>query len=150
MKKYNFILVAIMLLVGTGVFYFTKDMPKELYGGLGPGEWPRTIAIVTFIFTFLLLFQTIFLKADMTSPINFKSAGLKKVFGLFGVVIAFGISQPIFGFFVSTALFIVAVMLIMGEKSKRRIFLSSAGITLFIYVFFSFLLNIMLPRPFFM
>jgi hypothetical protein len=149
-KKYNIILVAVMLLLGAGVFYFTKDMPKELHGGLGPGQWPRFVVAILLSFTVLLVFQTIFLKPDSPSPIDFKSKGQKRVFGLFGVVIAFGLVQPIFGFFLSTALFIVAVMLIMGEKSKLRILLSSAGITAFIYVFFSFLLNVMLPRPFFM
>ena len=150
MKKYNIILVAVMLLIVTGVFYFTKDMPKVLHGGLGPSQWPRFIAVVLLIFTGLLTLQTIFMKSDSTSPINFGSKGLKSVFGIFSVVIAFGIIQPILGFFLSTALFIMAVMIIMGEKSKLRILLSSAGITLFMYLFFSYLLNVMLPRPFFM
>jgi len=150
MKKFNIILVVLMLLVVAGVFYFTKDMPKELHGGLGPGLWPRFVAVVLFVFTGLLAVQTILLKPGSPTPINFKSQGLKSVFRIFGILIAYGILLPILGFLLSSCLFIAAVMLIMGEKRKLRILISSVGITVLIYVFFGYLLNVMLPQPFFM
>ena len=150
MKKCNVILIAVMLLIVAGVFYFTKDMPKEFFGVVGPSLWPRFIAIVLLIFTGLLLFQTVFDKSGSPSPINIKSKGLKRVFGLFGVLIGFGILLPIMGFLVSSFLFLVVVMSVMGEKKKLRILFSSIGITVLLYVFFEYLLNVFLPRPFFM
>ena len=150
MKKYNIILVIIMLLVVAGVYYFTKDMPKELYGVVGPSQWPRFIAIVMLIFTWLLLFQTVAGKSGSPSPLNFKSKGLKRVIILLGILVVFGVTLPILGFLVSSCLFIAAVMVAMDEKSKLRILLSSIGITGLIYIFFGFLLNVILPQPFFM
>jgi hypothetical protein len=139
-----------MLLIAGGVFYQTQDMPDEVFGTLGAAYWPRFIAVVLLIFTVLLSIQTIFSKSDSPSPINFKSGGIKRVFALFGILIAFGIALPILGFLFSSFLFIIAVMLVMGEKKKSWIFWSSVGITAGIYVIFDYLLKLMLPRPFFM
>ena len=150
MKKYNIIIAAVMLLVVAAVYYFTKDMPKELHGVVGPSQWPRFIAIVMLIFTWLLISQTISGKSDTSSPIDFKSKGLKRVFLIFIALIAFGRALPLLGFLLSSSLFIVAVMIAMGEKSKLRMLLSSVGISVFIYIFFEYMLNVMLPRPFFM
>ena len=150
LKRSNIILVFVMLLIVVLVFYQTRVMPKETLGGLGPGQWPRFVAVILLIFTVLLLFQTIFMKSDVSSPINLKSGGLKRVFILFGVLIGFGILLPILGFLLSSFLFIMAVMFVMGEKKKSRIVLSSIGITAAIYIFFDYLLKLMLPRPFFM
>ena len=149
-RKYNFIIVAVMLLVVTGVYYFSKDMPREMHGVVGASQWPRFIATVLFIFTLLLLFQTVFGKFDSPSPVNFKGKGLKRVFIIFAALIAFGILLPFLGFLLSSSLFIITVMISMGEKSKLRMIFSSVGISVFIYVFFEYLLNVMLPRPFFM
>ena len=151
MKKYNFILVAVMLFLIVGIFYFTKDMPREMHGIVGPGQWPRFIAVVMSIFTGILLFQTISMKkSDTPSPIDFKSKGFKKVFIIFLVLIAFSLALTTLGFLISSSLFIIAVMLVMGERNILRILLSSIGFTIIIYIFFGLLLNVMLPRPFFM
>ncbi|MDR1179758.1 MAG: tripartite tricarboxylate transporter TctB family protein [Spirochaetales bacterium] len=150
MKKYNIILVILMLIIVGGVFYQTQDMRDTVFGSLGAAHWPRFIAIVLLIFTVLLLIQTIFSKSSQPSPLNFKSGGIKRVFALFGILIAFGITLPIFGFLLSSFLFIVVVMLVMGEKKKSWIIYSSVGITVGIYIIFDYLLKLMLPRPFFM
>jgi putative tricarboxylic transport membrane protein len=139
-----------MLLIAGGVFYQTKDMRDTVFGSLGAAHWPRFIAVVLLIFTVLLLIQTIFSKSSQSSPLNFKSGGIKRVFALFGILIAFGITLPILGFLLSSFLFIVVVMLVMGEKKKSWIIYSSVGITVGIYIIFDYLLKLMLPRPFFM
>jgi putative tricarboxylic transport membrane protein len=139
-----------MLIIVGGVFYQTQDMRDTVFGSLGAAHWPRFIAIVLLIFTVLLLIQTIFSKSSQPSPLNFKSGGIKRVFALFGILIAFGITLPIFGFLLSSFLFIVVVMLVMGEKKKSWIIYSSVGITVGIYIIFDYLLKLMLPRPFFM
>jgi hypothetical protein len=150
LKKYNIILVILMLLIAGGVFYQTKDMPDEILGTLGAAHWPRFIAVMLLIFTALLLIQTIFSKSSSSSPLNFKSGGIKRVFALFGILIAFGLALPILGFQLSSFLFIIAVMLVMGEKKKSWIVGSSVGITVVIYIIFDYVLTLMLPRPFFM
>jgi putative tricarboxylic transport membrane protein len=139
-----------MIVIAGGVFYQTREMPKEAHGTLGAAQWPRFIAIVLLIFTGILALQTAFLKKDTPSPLNLRSPGMKRVFALFGVLIAFGILMPIVGFLLASFLFIIATMLVMGERKKSWIFGSSIGITVGIYIVFEYLLKLMLPRPFFL
>ena len=150
MKKYNIIIIIAMYIIAFGTFYMTKDIPKISHGVMGASQWPRFIGVLMFIFTTMLTIQTIFTKTDSPPPINFKGEGIKKVLLLLCILVAFGAILPILGFLISSFIFIIASMVIVGDRSKPRILLSAVGITLFVYIFFEYLLNVLLPKPFFM
>jgi hypothetical protein len=154
MKKWNIVTAILLVLMIGGIFYSTKDYPKLIEGALGPGEWPRLIAILLAIFTVLLLGNTFISKPDNTGerekdPIQFNSGGVKRVFTISGTLILFVLILQILGFLISSFVFIILVMLVMGERRVKWLLGTGFGITLGIWVVFELLLKLMLPRSVF-
>jgi putative tricarboxylic transport membrane protein len=153
MKKWNIITAILLVFMIGGIFYATKDYPKVIEGALGPGEWPRFLAILMAIFTLLLLIGTFIQKPNgvkKKDPIQFDSGGVKRVFVIIGTLLLFVFMLQILGFLISSFIFIVLVMLVMGERRVKWLLGTSFGITFGIWVVFELLLKLMLPRPIFL
>ena len=61
------------------------------------------------------------------------------------VMVIYGLLMPVVGFYRTTPVFIVLVMLLAGNRKWLQIALVPAGFTLFVYVVFFLLLGIRLP-----
>ena len=153
MKIYNIIISIIFFCLSVGIFYNTKQFSKIKFGTLGSGQWPRFVALIMGALAITLLLQTLFSKpkSDETKeePIKFKSGGIRRVFILFFVLAAYALLMPILGFIIDSFLFIIAVMIVMGERRLFNLLGISFGLTIGIYFIFQYLLKLMLPRPVF-
>ena len=148
MKKYNVITSIILIIVGVIVIFNCQQFQKTINGNTpGPGFWPSILGWALTITSACLLFSTLFSKEpDTEDPIKWKTAGFRQIVILAAVLGLFGIGLKYLGFFPSSIAFIVAVMLIMGERNWKKILITTVAITLCIYVIFALLLGLVLPK----
>jgi putative tricarboxylic transport membrane protein len=69
-----------------------------------------------------------------------------RFWGLLILLIIYSALQSIFGFYLTSALYLPLGMLLLGERKPLRITLTSAGTLLFVYLVFAKLLEVPLPE----
>ena len=152
MKKANYIISVIMLLIGVGIVALASSLKIKLGEG-DPGAvfWPMMLGVLIIVFSVCLLFSTIKNKEKLeaktftiTTPANIR------VYILFGIIILFCLILYFLGFYVGALLFIPAVMYLLEVRSVKKIALTTVITLAAIYVLFGMLLNITLPAPIFM
>lgn len=147
MKKYD--IGASLVFAGIGVFVLTQCGQWEDYvrGALGPGFWPKILAIFLIIISVVMLLTSLFKKYEEEEEpvIDYRSPAFKQVFKLFFVLALYGIGLYWLGFFVPTILFVILVMFIMGVRNVKILLITSVGIAACIYIVFAQLLNLYLP-----
>lgn len=148
MKKYNVITSIILILVGVLVIFNSQHFPDTINNNTpGPGFWPSILGWgLGLTSTGLLITSLLNKNPDTEDPIKWKSAGFKQILKLAVVLGLFGIGLKYLGFFPSSLAFIVAVMLIMGERDWKTILVATVAITLCIYIIFALLLGLILPK----
>ena len=156
MRKYNAIISIILIVFGAvGIFL---SLSFEARGGNvgdpGAAFWPILLCCGLIFTSGLLLVQTMLQGRKAAEPeeplIDYRSAGVRCVFIIFGIMIAYAILLYYFGFIPATLAFVVATMLAMGERRPVWIGLTTAGITGFIYVLFALIMNVVLPKGIFL
>ncbi|GHV83221.1 hypothetical protein AGMMS50212_05610 [Spirochaetia bacterium] len=149
------LIVNILLMAGS-VFcwwYVGATMPKSAASELGAEQWPQfllfllVIALAINIFNF---FKRNKKEAIAQSFVDFlpgigKFVKSKLFIGMVMLMVMAVLYEPL-GFFATCLLFLLSYGILLGEK--RPLFLGgmSIGITFLLYVGFSVLLGIMLPR----
>jgi hypothetical protein len=153
LRRYN-IGISLAACACAGVlFYATKDFAPVYSNAPGAGFWPRILAGLLVFMAAFLLAETLFFskgRAENAAPFDFKSPAMKRVYCMLMIFVVFCLLLYAAGFFAACLLFIPAVMRLMGERSVKRMFLVSVCFTGGIYIFFTLLLRISLPLPFFM
>ena len=152
MKKANYIISVIMLLIGVGIVALASSLKIKLgEGDPGAGFRPMMLGVLIIVFSVCLLFSTIKNKEKLeaktftiTTPANIR------VYILFGIIILFCLILYFLGFYVGALLFIPAVMYLLEVRSVKKIALTTVITLAAIYVLFGMLLNITLPAPIFM
>lgn len=149
MKKYNNIVSIILILIGIGMIYFTKDFE---YGGLsdiGGGFFPKIIGALLIILSVLQIIDTT-IKPEPKRTIDFSSAGMKKVLQTCVVMLVYCVLIRFLGFMIATALMIISCMLLMNVRNWKKILGVTAGILIFVEIVFEMILHTQLPGPTFL
>lgn len=149
MKKYNLIAAAVFALVGVGMIVSIRGFEYNGLSEIGAGFWPRVLGVLMILLSAAYAVETLCGKEEPVS-IDFKSEGLRRVYGMCGILLVFAILIKVLGFFCGAAFFIPSCMWVFGERNKKKIFVITAGVLLFVYVVFVALLQIGLPRGFLM
>lgn len=149
MKKYNLIAAAVFALVGVGMIVSIRGFEYNGLSEIGAGFWPRVLGVLMILLSAAYAVETLRGKEEPVS-IDFKSEGLRRVYGMCGILLVFAILIKVLGFFCGAAFFIPSCMWVFGERNKKKIFVITAGVVLFVYVVFVALLQIGLPRGFLM
>ena len=145
----------ILLLILCGVCYVnvTTKMPHSAVNELGAEQWPQAILVLMFIavcFNLYKYFKT-HSKEDIGAAFKDFFPGVlrfvksKLFIGMALVVIMALMYEPV-GFMVTCLLFLFAYGLLLGQKNIPLLILSSVVITIILYIGFSVLLGVMLPR----
>lgn len=146
-KKYNIITGILLIFVGAYVVNNSFHFQENVNGTPGPGFWPRVLGIAIIFVAALLILTTIIGKKKLPEHlIDIRSKGFFQVLETFGLMILFAFGLNLIGFLLSSLIFVVLMMLIMGVRSVKKICISSVAITLSIYLIFSQFLNVVLPR----
>jgi len=153
MRKWNIGLAAFFILLASSIFYNTREYAVSYGDDPGAAYWPRILAVILTILSIAMAVQSMLNKNEKdgkASPINFKAPEMKRVYAMLVIFILFAVLLYFGGFVIASLLFIPAVMFVLGERKAVKIVLASIILTGVVYFFFTILLRITLPQPFFM
>lgn len=146
MKKPDIVGGAVGVAIGTYVLIEGAKMPPDVVMKIGPNFFPDILAILLIGFSVFLIIQGAtskkdggFDRIDLRSP-GFIRAALSL---LVSCVYAF-ILKPV-GFLPGTALFILALMLLLGSRKARDLALVPVLASVAVWLVFEKLLTISLP-----
>jgi len=135
------------------IYNGTRNYQQIVSKAPGAGFWPRILAFILIILSVALIIETFITEKNRSgnnSPFDFKSPAMKNVYIMLGVFAAYAVILYFGGFVVASLLFIPTVMYTLGERNKKVLLLTSVILTGTVYFFFSVLLRVTLPLPFFM
>ena len=145
-----------ILVVSLFLYYEATQLPQlSAYESVGPDFWPKLILLGMIIFsTYLTVSNLIKWKKSRRESINKGATISKKAEGWGRVLITtFLIIGYVYflkplGFIISTPLFIIGMMLLIRPERKKIIPVTVLGIMVIIYIIFSKLLFVPLPKGF--
>ncbi|WP_366657670.1 tripartite tricarboxylate transporter TctB family protein [Fodinicurvata sp. EGI_FJ10296] len=141
---------AILLCFAIGVFIASGNFRFE------SSIFPRMVSLIMAISSIMMFLRTVSFNKDLEpqaakdpnvdspffrNPVNFFIAS----FGFIIYLVAIGI----LGYFVSTAIMIVSIVLLLGFRDYRMIAISGAAFMLLVYVVFRLIFERPLPRGLF-
>ena len=152
MKKANYIISAIMFLVGLGIVVMSSSLKIQIGDGdPGAGFWPMLLGALIIIFAVGLAISTLKNKKMLEEKtFTISTPANMRVYTLFGVIVLFCVILYFLGFYIGALLFIPAVMYLLEVRSVKKIVLTTVITLAAVYVLFGVLLNISLPDPIFM
>lgn len=152
MKKANYIISAIMFLVGLGIVVMSSSLKIQIGDGdPGAGFWPMLLGALIIIFAVGLAISTWKNKKMLEEKtFTISTPANMRVYILFGVIALFCAILYFLGFYIGALLFIPAVMYLLEVRSVKKIVLTTVITLAAVYVLFGVLLNISLPDPIFM
>ena len=152
MKKANYIISAIMFLVGLGIVVMSSSLKIQIGDGdPGAGFWPMLLGALIIIFAVGLAISTLKNKKMLEEKtFTISTPANMRVYILFGVIVLFCVILYFLGFYIGAFLFIPAVMYLLEVRSVKKIVLTTVITLAAVYVLFGVLLNISLPDPIFM
>lgn len=146
-KKYNVFAAMLFIAIGIYVIQYSNRFDDYINETPGPGFWPRMLGVLLIVVSSLLLLTTLFSKKEVAAHLlDFKSKGLQQVVKLFGVMVLFGMGLNYVGFILSSLIFVVLVMWVMGVRSPLKLTITSLSITTSIYVIFAVALGLIIPK----
>ncbi|MCP4396455.1 MAG: tripartite tricarboxylate transporter TctB family protein [bacterium] len=135
----NILIPSALIAIGILCYLMTRSFPKE---EAGPSAIPHLWIVVLIILSIFLIFQALTGKMD-PDPKN----GRLDMLALFvGVTIAYLLLMQVIGYYLSTFLFLVAVMYFLSYRKYVTMFAVSGGWLLFAYLVFQRMLYIPLPQ----
>ena len=108
MKKANYIISVIMLLVGVGVVALASSLKIKIgEGDPGAGFWPMMLGILIIVFSVCLLISTIKNKEKLEAKtFTISTPANIRVYILFGIIVLFCVVLYFLGFYIGALLFI--------------------------------------------
>ena len=144
MKRLDIASAAVMLVLAALVVAGTPEL--DVWDDVGPGSrfMPVWVAGVTAVLSSLLVLEARRRAAD---PVDWPDrTGLRRVASTFAGIIAFVLAAPWLGFVVTTALFVVALLLIVERRPLLPSLVSGLVTAALIHAIFIAWLSIALPK----
>ena len=125
------VIVNLLLLAGCVGFFInvSTTMPHSAVNELGAEQWPQAILILLILAICFNLYK------------YFKNNRREEIL----VVVMALMYEPV-GFMVTCLLFLIAYGLLLGQRNLPLLLLTSVVITVILYIGFSVMLGVMLPR----
>lgn len=133
----NHVISLLLLVFAVAAFIMAQSFNSSSGTAPGPAFFPQVLSVLLLVLAIILAFQT---PAQSNSKVNINVVLIMILFGVYVFLV-----QPI-GFVVSTLLFTVGYLLILGER--RWYFIVPAAILLPVTVSYAFeqLLNVPIPH----
>jgi len=106
--------------------------------------FPRVVLLVAMFLTLIIIIQSIRKGPDKVAK-KMDPAAFRRVVGSMVCAICFGLGASFLGTLVSISLFIIAIMLVWGVRSKRAIIINALVTPILIYLVFNQVLLVQLP-----
>lgn len=152
MRKYNFVVAALSILMGCGILWFSRNLtPFDEMGIPGEAFWPQAIAWLLIFLGGLQAVQSLVASpSNGEASVDLHSPGVRAAY--IGAVLAFGYAglMAYFGFSVATLVFIPLLMLLMGERKPLMIAVTALAVVAVVWFFFVQVFNTTLPPSIFL
>lgn len=152
MRKGELIFSLLILLASLVLFWVTGSFGGRtvLQGArMGPAFWPRFILGALILLTVIVSVGTIKkIKREKawSEALLVMDRGKVRFFVAIGLSVSYLTLLPMMGFIAVTPFFMIAFMLLLGEKSKGWILSVSVGMTAIIVILFTKAMYVPLPR----
>ena len=148
MRKWNFVIAAVMAALGAAVIGLSAKFPIELgVGDPGAGFWPTVLGAILILTAVLLLFVNLRHREReekktfaLALPANFL------VYKFMGLTVAFCVAMYVLGLLIAALLFIPVAMYLLGARGKMILIIDVVFVVA-LYVVFVRLLHTPLPQP---
>lgn len=145
MAKTDFFSGIGFMILGVIVYILSKDMLKMPLG-LGPGDYPKVIAVLMIVLGAILAIKSYREKAPEDKAMLYPLGALGRV-ALFVVLTYVYIRLlPLFGFQWITPIYLGLSMYHFGLRNVKTMTLSSLGVTWALYGIFYGIFDVLLPR----
>ena len=149
MFAYNIAVSLIAAAASVYIFVESGRFAKGVGGGMGAGYWPSFLGGVLLLLSVCLLVETLWKQwrgaPHSPPPIQYRSPGMYRVYGLCGVFIVFALLLGLFGFMYGTLFLIPASMIILGERRWFVVSLVTVATPVTVHLVFTMLLGVELP-----
>lgn len=151
-KNWNTIAAILLLLLSLWLLFFAipLQIPTSERDEISPRFFPQVASIILGLLCLILFFKE-FKNCKSSKRIHqIKRLGNQEfqVLGLVSILIAYGWSVPLIGFYISSALILIGLYVWLGLKNWLRITLICICCMIFIYLLFEKGLQVQLPRGF--
>ena len=140
MKKYNYIVSVVMLLLSGYIFYESSGYTIGSSAQKNPAVWPCILAGALALLSVALIIETALKKepGEEKKAIDWKSPG---------IVVGFVVLMKIVGMLLALLIMIPAIEYLMGCRSKVMLIALPVGMVAFVYLFFVVAMKLTLPAP---
>lgn len=149
MKKYNYIVSVVMLLLSGYIFYESGGYTIGSSAQKNPAVWPCILAGALALLSVALIIETALKKepGEEKKTIDWKSPGMIYVYIMLGIVVGFVVLMKIVGMLLALLIMIPAIEYLMGCRSKVMLIALPVGMVAFVYLFFVVAMKLTLPAP---
>lgn len=149
MKKYNYIVSVVMLLLSGYIFYESGGYTIGSSAQKNPAVWPCILAGALALLSVALIIETALKKepGEEKKTIDWKSPGMIHVYIMLGIVVGFVVLMKIVGMLLALLIMIPAIEYLMGCRSKVMLIALPVGMVAFVYLFFVVAMKLTLPAP---
>lgn len=168
-RHHNILSSAVFLGISAFVYYqtYTRFVVRQAVGG-GPfansAFFPRVVAGAMALLSLILLIKNLINPSEKDSEVidqgitpprptdlAAESGELKKpsavqVVSVAALLLAYTVALPLFGYLVTTPLLMIGLFLLLGVRRPLTLILLTVGSAGMIYLLFSEVLNVILPR----
>ena len=141
MKKANIITASLFILAALGIIWHTHStFPAGQAGVPGPGIFPIIIAVALVVMAVMIILHYVRLKED--TPIDWVKPDNLRAYLAMGAMIAYILVIPLVGFYVTSLVFLMAMIRWFSKRSYVYTGAVSVCIMGFVYAVFTLLLRV--------
>lgn len=145
-RKANLSISILLIVIAVLTINAASSFPTMVGTDVGAAYFPKMLSFIIIGLSILLFSQSLREPKDEQSNSQSESINWKKTtLGILGTI-AYTCVFNYIGFYLSTILFLFAMMWVLGYKKIILATILSIGITLFIYVVFELLLQVPIPQ----
>ncbi|MBN2657605.1 MAG: tripartite tricarboxylate transporter TctB family protein [Spirochaetales bacterium] len=149
MKRVNILFGLIGIALGLYVFAVTATFPDDAIMKIGPGFFPRILAVALVLFCLVLIIQNLAGKGEKgESGFDIKDPGVHRSALVLLITVLYAVIIPFAGFVAASVIYLFILMYLMKLRKWIQMIAVSTGVSFAIYFIFSVLLKIALPQGF--
>ncbi len=146
-KRIDISVGAALSVFSTAVFLYANQYKGRGVSQYGPNFFPQFLSALLFITSILLIVNAV--RGNYQKDLEgIHFAGLVRSGITVGISIVYLVAMQFLGFFLSTLIFLYAMITFLGQKGKLVRIISCISVSVIVYAIFKFFLKIPLPEGF--
>ncbi len=146
--KGEFIIPVILIVLSVILYANTSTFKFTTYHQASPQMWPRGILVLLILVSLVLMGKLLFQKSEEGVGKGEERPKTKWTMMLGGILILFLyiFFMKYLGYIVSTLVFALCAMLLLGNRNKVQLFVVPIVLTIFVFFVFTYAMYIPLPK----